>query len=88
VLISVDDPGLSDSTPQMQDADISRVGGNGLGIVNQLARHWGSARGADAESRRRLGLVAGLTGGLQDLVRGPGWMGPLVLMGRSGASAG
>jgi anti-sigma regulatory factor (Ser/Thr protein kinase) len=41
LLLSVDDPGLSDDIPQMQDADVSRASGHGLRIVNQLARKWG-----------------------------------------------
>jgi anti-sigma regulatory factor (Ser/Thr protein kinase) len=41
VWISVDDPGLSDDTPRMRDADVLRAGGHGLRIVNQLARNWG-----------------------------------------------
>jgi anti-sigma regulatory factor (Ser/Thr protein kinase) len=45
VVISVDDPGLSDDAPQMQAADGSRVGGNGLRIVNHLAHRWRFERG-------------------------------------------
>ena len=42
VFISVDDPGLSDDTPRMRDADVLlRTDGHGLRIVNQLARQWG-----------------------------------------------
>jgi anti-sigma regulatory factor (Ser/Thr protein kinase) len=41
VWLSVDDPGLSDDTPRMRDADGLRAGGHGLRIVNHLARKWG-----------------------------------------------
>jgi anti-sigma regulatory factor (Ser/Thr protein kinase) len=44
VSISVHDPGLSDDTPHLRDADVWQASGRGLRIVNQLARHWGFER--------------------------------------------
>jgi anti-sigma regulatory factor (Ser/Thr protein kinase) len=42
VLLSVDDPGLSDDTPRIRNADDMGASGHGLRIVNQLARRWGA----------------------------------------------
>jgi anti-sigma regulatory factor (Ser/Thr protein kinase) len=44
VLISVHDRGLSSDAPHVRDADVSRAGGWGLGIVKRLARRWGFER--------------------------------------------
>jgi anti-sigma regulatory factor (Ser/Thr protein kinase) len=44
VLISVDDPGLSDNTPRIRDTDVDQAHGHGLRIVDQLAREWGYER--------------------------------------------
>jgi anti-sigma regulatory factor (Ser/Thr protein kinase) len=90
VLLSVDDPGLSDDTPRMRDADALRDSGHGLRIVNQLARKWGvEANGghrvwAELATGRRDG-----TNSEQDLVQGSGQAGALksegALQGASGA---
>jgi anti-sigma regulatory factor (Ser/Thr protein kinase) len=90
VLISVNDPGLSNDTPRMRHADVARASGHGLRIVNQLARRWGVERDRGhrvwAEPATGRG---GCTGSEQDLVRGPGQRGPLPSEGAlQAASAG
>jgi anti-sigma regulatory factor (Ser/Thr protein kinase) len=71
-LISVDDPGLSNNTPRMRDADVGPAHGHGLRLVDQLACRWGYARNRGnrvwaqlATGRRRW------TSGEQDGVQGP-----------------
>jgi anti-sigma regulatory factor (Ser/Thr protein kinase) len=44
VSISVHDPGLSDDTPHLRDANVLQASGHGLRIVKQLARRWGFER--------------------------------------------
>ena len=44
VTISVHDPGLSDDTPHLRDANVMGASGRGLQIVKQLARRWGFER--------------------------------------------
>lgn len=44
VSISVHDPGLSDDTPRLRATNALGASGQGLRIVNQLARRWGFER--------------------------------------------
>lgn len=89
VLVAVDDPGLAGDTPRMRGADVLRVGGNGLWIVNRLARHWGFERGRGCRVWAQLGLIA--ESDCWDARSCPGdrvgW-GAGRLRGRLGASAG